>query len=104
MAQDAGSCRDVQAVDDGGPAFPHAQRLWDHDAQSWAVHSVGGMSLRNWLSGLAMQAIIGRELQPNRLGNGHVNHAYVRDEADAKWTARKAVEYADALILALKKR
>ena len=48
------------AIKDGGPAFPHAQRLWDNDAQSWAVHSVGGMTLRDWFAGQALpRATIG---------------------------------------------
>ena len=41
-------------INDGGPAFPHAQRLWDNDAQSWAVHSVGGMTLRDYFAGQAL--------------------------------------------------
>jgi hypothetical protein len=41
-------------INDGGNAFPHAQRLWDNDAQSWAVHSVGGMTLRDYFAGQAL--------------------------------------------------
>ena len=41
-------------TNDGGNAFPHAQRLWDNDAQSWAVHSVGGMTLRDYFAGQAL--------------------------------------------------
>lgn len=37
------------------PAFPHAQRLWDNDAQSWAVHSLGGMTLRDYFAGRATE-------------------------------------------------
>jgi hypothetical protein len=40
---------------DGGSAFPQSQRLFDNDTQSWAVHSVGGMSLRDWFAGMALQ-------------------------------------------------
>jgi hypothetical protein len=44
----------MKTTNDGGNAFPHAQRLWDNDAQSWAVHSVGGMTLRDWFAGQAL--------------------------------------------------
>jgi len=43
-----------------GPAFPNAQRLWDSDSQSWAVHSVGGMTLRDWFAGQALAGIMTR--------------------------------------------
>ena len=48
----------ITQIKDGGPAFPHAQRLWDNDAQSWAVHSVGGMTLRDWFAGKALGAML----------------------------------------------
>ena len=45
-------------INDGGPAFPHAQRLWDNDTQSWAVHSVGGMTLRDYFAGQALAGVL----------------------------------------------
>jgi len=45
----------MSTPNDGGPAFPNAQRLFDNDTQSWAVHSVGGMTLRDWFAGMALQ-------------------------------------------------
>ena len=47
----------MKTINDGGPAFPHAQRLWDNDSQSWAVHSVGGMTLRTYLAGQALAGL-----------------------------------------------
>jgi hypothetical protein len=47
-------------INDGGNAFPHAQRLWDNDAQSWAVHSVGGMTLRDYLAAQALAGMVSR--------------------------------------------
>jgi hypothetical protein len=51
-------------IKDGGPAFPHAQRLWDSDAQSWAVHSIGGMTLRDYFAAAALTGSLanGRDL------------------------------------------
>lgn len=47
----------MSAIDDGGSAFPEAQRLFDSDTQSWIVLSKGGMSLRDWFAGQALPAI-----------------------------------------------
>ena len=51
----------MNTPNDGGPAFPHAQRLWDNDAQSWAVHSVGGMTLRDWFAGQTINGIMAND-------------------------------------------
>jgi hypothetical protein len=73
-------------IKDGGPAFPHAQRLWDNDAQSWAVHSVGGMTLRDWFAG---QALVGM-----RSVNAH---------ASSELTAKLCWSDADAMLAAREK-
>lgn len=41
----------MSKIDDGGSAFPQAQRLFDNDTQSWIVMSKGGMSLRDYFAG-----------------------------------------------------
>jgi hypothetical protein len=53
-------------TNDGGPAFPNAQRLWDSDAQSWAVHSIGGMSLRDWFAGMALPSLCKAMLEDSK--------------------------------------
>ena len=74
-------------INDGGPAFPHAQRLWDNDAQSWAVHSVGGMTLRDYFAG---QAVSGLYADNNFTGS-HVDAAKCSYAlADAMLKAREA--------------
>jgi hypothetical protein len=70
-------------IKDGGPAFPHAQRLWDNDAQSWAVHSVGGMTLRDWL---ASQAEIPWDAV---LGTLSIKHP----ERDKKFTLEEVLKF-----------
>ena len=74
----------TKPINDGGPAFPHAQRLWDNDAQSWAVHSVGGMTLRDYFAGRALAGL--------RSTSAHCNSelaaALAYADADAMLAAR----------------
>jgi hypothetical protein len=35
--------------------------LWDNDALSWAVHSIGGMTLRDWFAGQALGGMMARK-------------------------------------------
>jgi hypothetical protein len=77
-------------IKDGGPAFPHAQRLWDNDAQSWAVHSVGGMTLRDWFAGQALEGMMG-------------NSALVDTFSCHPGMAKEAFWLADAMLAAREK-
>ena len=71
-------------MNDGGPAFPHTHIIGIngmlHDAQS-----IGGMSLRAYFAGLAMQGLMA---DPN-------------EDGDSETIARKSIAVADALIAAL---
>jgi hypothetical protein len=77
------------AIKDGGPAFPHAQRLWDNDAQSWAVHSVGGMTLRDYFAGQALAGAL-------------QNYTTSKFGCTEKEVALGAYRYADAMLAARK--
>ena len=44
-------------IPDGGPAFPSLQYVYDGGPHVKAV-MVGGMTLRDWFAGMAMQAIL----------------------------------------------
>jgi hypothetical protein len=83
-------------INNGGPAFPHAQRLWDNDAQSWAVHSVGGMTLRDWFAGQALHTAAIILIEAAKLG--------VRNSAAENCfetaTAEMAQRLADAMLAA----
>jgi hypothetical protein len=79
----------MSAIDNGGPAFPHAQRCWDNDAMSWAVHSIGGMTLRDWFAGIALNGC----QRPSADGS---EYSKAKDIADA------AYEIADAMLAARK--
>jgi hypothetical protein len=48
----------MNAPQDGGSAFPQAQRIFDNDAQSWVTHSVGGMSLHDYYVAAALQGML----------------------------------------------
>lgn len=80
---------------DGGPAFPHAQRLWDNDAQSWAVHSVGGMTLRDYFAAAALQGMLANPGMGRATYNALPEGEKVCDEF-----ARVAYSTADAMLTA----
>lgn len=77
----------MNKIDDGGPAFPgfKKSREWDEDRADYVAQNIpaGGMSLRDWFAGMALQSII--------------NNPNWRD-----WTPRaiasEAYIYADAMI------
>jgi hypothetical protein len=89
----------ITQIKDGGPAFPHAQRLWDNDAQSWAVHSVGGMTLRDYFAGQALSGILSKAINPNNQGNDSVDWASTRAPGPNR-ASGDAYEYADAMLAA----
>ena len=82
-------------TNDGGNAFPHAQRLWDNEALSWAVHSVGGMTLRDYFAAQALVGISpGVEREINKLKSAkRVNEWY-------QCAGIRAYCYADAMLAA----
>jgi hypothetical protein len=93
-------------TNDGGNAFPHAQRLWDNDAQSWAVHSVGGMTLRDYFAGQALAGFVGEWEKEIRLeGTDDICDAKRRESERDIWfkqTAFTCFAYADAMLAARK--
>ena len=46
------------AKNDGGTVFPQMVK-WDDDTGAWSHTLSGGMSLRDWYAGMAMQGRIG---------------------------------------------
>ena len=76
--------------DKGGPAFPgfvfHDQFNEDHGKYEPIILAVGGMTLRQWYTGMALQGLIDGCLSGNNSG----------------WTVQgnvvAALQYADALI------
>lgn len=81
----------MDKINDGGPAFPHTHIIGIngmlHDAQS-----VGGMSLRAYFAGQAMQATIPANYHMSAVGTRWL---------DPGTAAKEAVDAADALIAAL---
>lgn len=74
---------------EGGPAFPS----FNLDEYS---HVGGGMSLREFYAGMALQGMLCNGFQPNQVRENHSN------TADFNY-ARAAVGMADALIRELRK-
>jgi hypothetical protein len=77
---------------DGGFAFPQGQRMWDNDAESWAVHCAGGMTLRDYFAAAALRGYManpefcmGHDSPRNVAANCY-------DYADAMLTAREGKE------------
>ena len=88
-------------INDGGPAFPHAQRLWDNDAQSWAVHSVGGMTLRDYFAGEALAALINQLAHTSQADKEMKKLGMCEGQFD-RLCAKCAYDYADAMLAARK--
>ena len=76
---------------DGGPAFPQIITEYDEDTHEYTrnVHSVGGMSLRDWFAGMALPGILASRDEHGR--NGFC-------EMSAERVAKEAGMIADAMI------
>lgn len=98
--------------DDGGPFFPSI-RSEDSDGNSAPVtdscslgtyiRSTGGVSLRDWFAGRAMQALIeANQLEQFQGGDGErYLKAWNGSESDFDgWIATRAFEIADAMLKA----
>lgn len=73
-------------MNDGGPAFPNARLISAGPRGEYEVTvPIGGMSLRAYFAGLAMQGLMA---DPN-------------EDGDSETIARKSIAVADALIAAL---
>jgi hypothetical protein len=48
----------MSQLEDGGSAFPQAQRIFEHAAQSWITYSAGGMSLHDYYVAAALQGML----------------------------------------------
>lgn len=77
-------------LDGGGPAFPVAHGI-DGNWQKEPLPEFSGMTLRRWYAGLAMQGYLAMCADPE-----------ISSRPAAEWTAKRALEYADALIAAEK--
>ena len=76
--------------DDGGPAFP--MEIDTEDSKGYPITGkiVGGMSLRDWFAGMALQGMVA---QPN-------DHTFTWDYTKEvrQRLAVKAYQYADAML------
>jgi hypothetical protein len=92
---------------DGGPAFSGIAGAQGYGASTrgpegeWIDHNQG-MSLRDWLTGLAMQALISRTLGPNSSGNTSPNWATTQPPYSDD-VAKRAFQYATETIAILRK-
>ena len=41
---------------DGGPAFPNAEPMWDSATNTYTRHVIGGMTLRDYFAGQALSS------------------------------------------------
>lgn len=72
---------------DGGPAFPCNDE-----------HGYSGMSLRDWFAGMAMQAMISREIKRSSNGSCDIKWCEVRAEPIPSIVADQAGKIADAML------
>lgn len=77
----------MSKIDDGGSAFPEAQRLFDNDTQSWVVMSKGGMSLRDYFAAAALSGLMHNPSNQRSLAMDDATYCYAI--ADAMLAARK---------------
>jgi len=82
----------MNEIDDGGTAFPQAQRVFDNDTQSWIVCSVGGASLRDYFAAAALTGLIAKDSQG----------IYPWGGEGAKFATKEAYVVADAMLAARK--
>ena len=87
-----------EPIDDGGPAFPHMGKIERHNPVTGQTIlspiMTGGMTLRDWFAGQAMQAMLSN---PANYGS---NHEW-RDDATV---SEQAYEIADDMIKARKEK
>ena len=74
------------AKDDGGPAFPELRHEHDSITRRKFWHNTGGMSLRDWFAGQALNGLLaGREDNFNWYGG-------------EDWFASRSYELTDAML------
>lgn len=84
-------------------AFPDYEAVYDRDGSEFTLkglRSIGGMSLREWYAGKAMQGMLANP----QLAAAHAIQASDSDKNVAEITASIAKVYADALIAELEKK
>lgn len=75
----------TEQIRDGGPAFPAMNFIVPIDLEARHVARLGetqGMSLRDWLAGMAMQGILSAN----------------QDRLNDEWLSKEAFGYADAML------
>lgn len=81
--RDGGSVAMVESDSDGGPAFPVVRMPLDPDT----ILNRPGMSLRDWLAGMALQGILAADSETQSIGfDAAATMAY--EHADAMLKAR----------------
>ena len=80
---------------DGGPAFPYAQRLPSGNIDT--VHQNPGLSIRDWFAGMALQGLLAGRHTVKAMVTGITtpNRDMSQDEV-SEWT----YSYADAMLIA----
>lgn len=80
----------AEKIEDGGSAFPKLTRLDNTQLQlgrdNFIARTVGGMSLRDWFAGMALQGLLAN--QWTRPDNAHSVVESAWRAADAMLTAR----------------
>ena len=88
-------------IDDGGPAFPHLNRLEGKLDRSYIAISASGMSLRDWFAGQALAGIMANPERWKDIARRYELKELSYDAASEK-NAVKAFSLADAMIAARK--
>ena len=78
---------------DGGPAFPRA----GYDGPDNSDSGEDGMSLRDWLAGMAMQGMAPHVVFPQSVEDQLHKSGVETDDFEA-WTAHVAYGFADAML------
>lgn len=91
----------MSKIDNGGPAFPHTEA---------GVPPEPGMSLRDWLAGMALQAIVAslkeRDFDTTKIyvKEGEREPSLSQWDSTRAWVPRTAFVFADAMIAEKRRR
>lgn len=94
----------MTTTNDGGPAFPQTEEVYNYNENRWATQSTGGISIRAYFAAKAMAGIVSSirsECEYQRL-RGLAEQSGL--PSVSAWIARDSVKQADALIAALEEK